>query len=98
MNEKARYSWIDKLSKKRNYMKTIKPDPAVTRIERTSTGTAMLKKHGKMTAAQAYQAGKHGKADTHMHSTYSDGCGTIEEILEHVQLHTNLDVIAITDH
>ena len=79
-------------------METSKRDQAVTRIERTSTGTAMLKKHGKMTAEQAYQAGKHGKADTHMHSTYSDGCGTIEEILEHVQLHTDLDVIAITDH
>jgi len=75
-------------------MGTIKP---VTK-ERTSTGTAMLKKHSKMTAEQAYRAGKHGKADTHMHSTYSDGSGTIEEILEHVQLRTNLDVIAITDH
>ena len=78
-------------------MKTIKRDQVVTK-ERTSTGTAMLKKHSKMTADQAYQAGMHGKADTHMHSTYSDGCGTIEEILEHAQLHTNLDVIAITDH
>jgi predicted metal-dependent phosphoesterase TrpH len=79
-------------------MGTIKRDQAVTKIERTSTGTAMQKKHSKMTAEQAYQAGKHGKADIHMHSTYSDGCGTIEEILEHVQQRTNLDVIAITDH
>jgi predicted metal-dependent phosphoesterase TrpH len=79
-------------------METITSDRAVTQIEHTSIGTAMLKNHCKMTAAQAYQAGKHGKADTHMHSTYSDGCGTIEEILEHVELHTNLDVIAITDH
>ncbi len=79
-------------------MGTIKRDRVVTEIERTSTGTAMLKKRSKMTAEQAYRAGKHGKADTHMHSTYSDGCGTIEEILEHAQLHTNLDVIAITDH
>ncbi len=79
-------------------MGTTKADQTVTEIERTSTGTAMLKKHRKMTAQQAYQAGKHGKADMHMHSTYSDGCGTIEEILEHVEQHTNLDVIAITDH
>lgn len=79
-------------------MGTIKLDRAATKIERTSTGTAMQEKRSKMTAEQAYLAGKHGKADTHMHSTYSDGCGTIEEILEHVQMSTNLDVIAITDH
>jgi predicted metal-dependent phosphoesterase TrpH len=79
-------------------MDTITPDRTITQIERTSTGTAMLKKQSKMTAEQASQAGKHGKADTHMHSTYSDGCGSVEEILEHVELHTNLDVIAITDH
>lgn len=39
-----------------------------------------------------------GKADLHMHSTYSDGWHTIEEILEHVERHTDLDVIAVTDH
>jgi len=70
----------------------------VTRNEGTSTGTAMLKKRRKMSPEQAYFAGKHGKADLHMHSTYSDGCATIEQILEHTQQHTNLDVIAITDH
>ncbi len=79
-------------------METIKRDGAVPEIGRTSAGTAIRKKHSKLTAEQAYQAGKHGKADMHMHSTYSDGCGTIGEILEHVQLRTNLDVIAITDH
>ena len=79
-------------------MEIIKRDGAVTATRRTSAGTAIRKKHSKMTVEQAYQAGKHGKADVHMHSTYSDGCGTIEEILEHVQLRTNLDVIAITDH
>ncbi len=61
-------------------------------------GTAGLKKRSKMTAQQAYDLGKQGKADLHMHSTYSDGCATIEEILTHVQQHTDLDVIAITDH
>ncbi len=42
--------------------------------------------------------GSVAKADLHMHSTYSDGIGTIEEILNHVQDKTTLDVIAITDH
>lgn len=38
------------------------------------------------------------KADIHIHSIYSDGRPTIEEILDHVQHNTDLDVIAITDH
>ncbi len=37
-------------------------------------------------------------ADVHMHTHYSDGTGTVEETLEHVQRATPLDVIAITDH
>ena len=47
---------------------------------------------------EAYAAGKLGKADVHMHSTYSDGTGTIEEILAYTQTRTALNVIAITDH
>lgn len=39
-----------------------------------------------------------GKADLHMHTTASDGMGTVEEVLDHVQNKTDLDVIAITDH
>ena len=39
-----------------------------------------------------------GKADVHIHSTYSDGDSSIEAILEYVQNKTDLDVIAITDH
>ena len=61
-------------------------------------GTAMLNPHSKMSREQAQQLGKHGKADLHMHSTYSDGCATIEEILPYVEHHTDLDVIALTDH
>lgn len=61
-------------------------------------GTAMLKKRRQMTRQQAMMAGKIGSADLHMHSTYSDGIGTIEEILACVQERTQLDVIAITDH
>jgi predicted metal-dependent phosphoesterase TrpH len=39
-----------------------------------------------------------GLADVHMHTTYSDGTGTVEDVLAHVQHATPLDVIAITDH
>lgn len=58
----------------------------------------MLKKRRQMTQRQALHSGKWGRADLHMHSTYSDGIGTIEQILDHVELNTDLDVIAITDH
>ncbi|MCS6872396.1 MAG: CehA/McbA family metallohydrolase [Anaerolineae bacterium] len=39
-----------------------------------------------------------GKADLHMHSTYSDGNQSVEAILAYVEHYTDLDVIAITDH
>ncbi len=39
-----------------------------------------------------------GKADIHIHSTASDGKPTPREILDYVESHTDLDVIAITDH
>jgi len=39
-----------------------------------------------------------GKADVHIHSTYSDGDEKIEDILEYAQNKTDLDVIAISDH
>jgi predicted metal-dependent phosphoesterase TrpH len=61
-------------------------------------GTATLKKRRQMTQQQAYHAGKLGRADLHMHSTYSDGIGTIQQVLDYTQEHTNLDVIALTDH
>lgn len=61
-------------------------------------GTAMLQKRKQMTSWQAHNSGKLGKADLHMHSTYSDGIATIEQILHHVQYNTRLDVIALTDH
>ncbi|HEX6818621.1 MAG TPA: PHP-associated domain-containing protein, partial [Ktedonobacterales bacterium] len=37
-------------------------------------------------------------ADVHMHTNYSDGTGSVEDVLEHVAEATPLDVIAITDH
>ena len=39
-----------------------------------------------------------GLADVHMHTTFSDGTGTVEEVLGFVERYTPLDVIAITDH
>jgi predicted metal-dependent phosphoesterase TrpH len=38
------------------------------------------------------------KADVHIHSNFSDGLPTVAEILEYVENHTDLAVIAITDH
>ncbi|HEX2347947.1 MAG TPA: PHP-associated domain-containing protein [Ktedonobacterales bacterium] len=39
-----------------------------------------------------------GLADLHMHTTYSDGVGSVEEVLAFIHWRTALDVIAITDH
>ncbi|MGH2514326.1 MAG: CehA/McbA family metallohydrolase [Ktedonobacterales bacterium] len=39
-----------------------------------------------------------GLADVHMHTNYSDGTGSVEEVLTFAQEHTSLNVIAITDH
>ncbi len=39
-----------------------------------------------------------GKADIHIHSEYSDGMASVEEILDFVENKTDLDLIAITDH
>src|SRR5437763_2622730 len=73
-------------------------ETALSENERMCQGTAMLRKRRQMTQEQAHHAGKLGRADLHMHSTYSDGLATIEQILQRVQHHTNLDVIALTDH
>lgn len=40
-----------------------------------------------------------GKADLHIHTTYSyDGTATVPAVLEYVARYTDLDVIAVTDH
>ncbi|MAG35867.1 MAG: phosphotransferase [Dehalococcoidia bacterium] len=39
-----------------------------------------------------------GLADLHIHTTHSDGMASVEEVLEHVEYHTSLDVIAVVDH
>ncbi len=38
------------------------------------------------------------KADIHIHSNHSDGLSSIPQIMDYVQYHTDLKVIAITDH
>lgn len=75
-----------------------KSDMMTNISERACMGTAMLDKRKQMTQMEAYYSGKLGKADLHMHSAYSDGVATIEQILHHAQHHTNLNVIALTDH
>jgi len=44
------------------------------------------------------QPGRFGLADVHMHTTFSDGTGSVEDVLTYVEQATPLDVIAITDH
>ena len=39
-----------------------------------------------------------GKADMHLHTLYSDGTAAVQALLDHVELATDLDLIAITDH
>jgi len=39
-----------------------------------------------------------GKADVHIHTTCSDGLMTPEALVDYVVKHTDLDVIAVTDH
>lgn len=39
-----------------------------------------------------------GRADLHIHTTASDGTGTVQETLDHIARMGTLDVIAITDH
>jgi predicted metal-dependent phosphoesterase TrpH len=51
-----------------------------------------------VSAGPAGRPAGHGKADLHIHSTYSDGIDSIPKILEFVEHQTDLDIIAIADH
>lgn len=42
--------------------------------------------------------GPQGKADMHLHTLYSDGTASVQQLLDHVEQRTDLDVIAVTDH
>jgi predicted metal-dependent phosphoesterase TrpH len=85
-------------SLERRSMITSRLGKAIDTSENGSLGTALLKKRRQMTQLQAHDSGMLGRADLHMHSTYSDGIGTIQQILHHVEHNTDLDVIALTDH
>jgi predicted metal-dependent phosphoesterase TrpH len=39
-----------------------------------------------------------GRADLHIHTNMSDGVNSVQDVLDHVALRGDLDVIAITDH
>lgn len=39
-----------------------------------------------------------GKADLHIHTNHSDAKPTVQQVLDYVEDHTDLDVIAIADH
>jgi predicted metal-dependent phosphoesterase TrpH len=39
-----------------------------------------------------------GKADLHMHTSLGDGLASVQQIFDYVEEHTDLDIIAITDH
>ena len=79
-------------------MITSEHDMMQNSLERACPGTAMLHRRKQMTRRQAHVAGKLGQADLHMHSTYSDGVATLEQILHYVEHRTSLHVIALTDH
>jgi predicted metal-dependent phosphoesterase TrpH len=51
-----------------------------------------------MTAHRPRSGGERGMADMHLHTLYSDGTAEVRALLDHVERHTDLDVIAITDH
>lgn len=38
------------------------------------------------------------KADIHIHTVHSDGAASVSAVLDHVRKHTDLRIIAITDH
>jgi predicted metal-dependent phosphoesterase TrpH len=71
---------------------------AISVVEESNEGIAIYNRNKQRIPWQTQQAEKLSRADLHIHSTYSDGIPTIEQILKHTELHTGLDVIAITDH
>ena len=49
-------------------------------------------------SVQARNRGERGKADMHLHTLYSDGTASVQQLLDWVEQRTDLDLIAITDH
>ena len=48
--------------------------------------------------SQPRGGGERGRADMHLHTLYSDGTMEVQTLLDHVERHTDLDLIAVTDH
>jgi hypothetical protein len=70
------------------------------RPDETPEGAAATEStgHGLSGGHAAGTATRLGQADMHIHSMASDGCASALRILEYVEQHTDLDVIAIADH
>ncbi|MFI5272587.1 MAG: CehA/McbA family metallohydrolase [Ktedonobacterales bacterium] len=64
----------------------------------TMTNATTFHHHHEQTPPSAAMHPRRGLADVHMHTNYSDGTGSVEEVLRFAHEHTSLDVIAITDH
>jgi predicted metal-dependent phosphoesterase TrpH len=71
---------------------------AISVVEKSNVEIALSNSNKQTILWPAPQAEKLSRADLHIHSTYSDGIPTIEQILKYTELNTGLDVIAITDH
>jgi predicted metal-dependent phosphoesterase TrpH len=71
---------------------------AISVDEESNERIAIYNRNKQIVPWQTQQAEKLSRADLHIHSTYSDGIPMIEQILKHTEFHTDLDVIAITDH
>jgi predicted metal-dependent phosphoesterase TrpH len=39
-----------------------------------------------------------GRAILHLHSTFSDGMSTVDDLLDEVEQHSDIDILGITDH
>ncbi len=70
----------------------------ISTVDKPGTEKELVYNNNQASTWQMQTATKLSRADLHIHSTYSDGMATIEQILQHTELHTDLDVIAITDH
>ncbi|HYA99078.1 MAG TPA: PHP-associated domain-containing protein [Ktedonobacteraceae bacterium] len=70
----------------------------ISTVDKPSAEKELVHNNNQASNLQIPLTAKLSRADLHIHSTYSDGMPTIEQILQYTQLHTDLDVIAITDH
>ncbi|MGC8634681.1 MAG: PHP-associated domain-containing protein [Candidatus Limnocylindrales bacterium] len=64
----------------------------------TRSGTDTSARAEGALVAKAPREGRLGRVDPHIHTMASDGLASVEQILDHVERHTDFDVIAISDH